>query len=55
MPEAAIPAPPIPPFAPPLVIPAKAGIPLFLAASALQRSAKRAHYSLDSRLRGNGG
>ena len=44
------------------VIPAKAGIPLTLATSALQRSAKRALYTLDSRpcssqgqaLRGNG-
>jgi len=37
------------------VIPAKAGIPLTLATSASQRSAKRAHYSLDSCFRRNGG
>jgi len=36
------------------VIPAKAGIPLSLATSASQRSAKRALHMLDSRLRGNG-
>jgi len=48
--------------APIFVIPAKAGIPLSLATSVSQRSAKRALYSLDSRpcssqgqaLRGNG-